>query len=54
MKRSELEKLGEYDRVVIVTDHSDYDYRRIVGEARLVVDTRNATKGIVSPKVVRC
>jgi len=44
MKRSELEKLDEYDCVVIVTDHSDYDYKRIVREARLVVDTRNATK----------
>ncbi|MFZ1009181.1 MAG: nucleotide sugar dehydrogenase [Candidatus Sulfotelmatobacter sp.] len=54
MKRSALENLGDYDCVVIVTDHSDYDYARIVGEARLVVDTRNATKGISSPKVVRC
>jgi len=54
MKRSELEKLGEYDCIVIITDHSDYDYRRIVSEAQLVVDTRNATKGIDSPKVVRC
>ena len=50
MKRSELEKLGECDCVVIVTDHSDYDYRRIVAEAQLVVDTRNATKGIAVPK----
>jgi UDP-N-acetyl-D-glucosamine dehydrogenase len=54
MKRAELENLGQYDCVVIVTDHSDYDYRRIVSEAQLVVDTRNATKGIESPKVVRC
>jgi UDP-N-acetyl-D-glucosamine dehydrogenase len=54
MKRSELKNLGDYDCVVIVTDHSDYDYANIVGEARLVVDTRNATKGINSPKVVRC
>jgi UDP-N-acetyl-D-glucosamine dehydrogenase len=54
MKRSELEKLGQYDCVVIVTDHSDYDYKKIVDEAKLVVDTRNATKGIDSPKVVRC
>src|SRR6202045_220874 len=54
MKRTELEKLGRYDCVVIVTDHSDYDYQKIVGEAQLVVDTRNATKGIDSPKVVRC
>jgi UDP-N-acetyl-D-glucosamine dehydrogenase len=54
MKRSELEKLGQYDCIVIVTDHSDYDFRKIVAEAQLVVDTRNATKGIDSPKVVRC
>ena len=54
MKRSELENLAQYDCIVIVTDHSDYDYRRIVSEAQLVVDTRNATKGIDSPKVVRC
>ncbi|MGD0569954.1 MAG: nucleotide sugar dehydrogenase, partial [Candidatus Sulfotelmatobacter sp.] len=54
MKRVELKELGQYDCVVIVTDHSDYDYGKIVGEAQLVVDTRNATKGIQSPKVVRC
>jgi UDP-N-acetyl-D-glucosamine dehydrogenase len=54
MKRTELEKLGQYDCILIVTDHSDYDYRQIVSEAQLVVDTRNATKGIDSPKVVRC
>ena len=54
MKRTELDKLGHYDCVVIVTDHSDYDYKKIVGESQLVVDTRNATKGIDSPKVVRC
>jgi len=39
---------------MILTDHSDYDYQRIVDESQLVVDTRNATKGIKSPKVVRC
>jgi UDP-N-acetyl-D-glucosamine dehydrogenase len=49
-----LEKLDEYDCVMIVTDHSDYDYTRIVSEAKLVVDTRNATKGIDSPKIMRC
>ncbi|HTC55075.1 MAG TPA: nucleotide sugar dehydrogenase [Candidatus Sulfotelmatobacter sp.] len=54
MKRTQLEKLGQYDCIVIVTDHSAYDYKRIVSEAQLVVDTRNATKGIDSPKVVRC
>jgi UDP-N-acetyl-D-glucosamine dehydrogenase len=54
MKCTPLENLGQYDCVLIVTDHSDYDYQRITDEAQLVVDTRNATKGIYSPKVVRC
>jgi len=49
-----LEDLAQYDCVLIVTDHSDYDYERIVRESQLVVDTRNATRGIRSPKVVRC
>lgn len=54
MKRAELENLGQYDCVVIVTDHSDYDYARVVREAQLVVDTRNATKGIDSPTIIHC
>ena len=49
-----LDKLDQYDCILIVTDHSDYDYARIVREAQLVVDTRNATRGIQSPKIVRC
>jgi len=54
MKCAELNNLGDYDCVVIVTDHSDYDYPRIVREAQLVVDTRNATQGIASDKIVHC
>jgi UDP-N-acetyl-D-glucosamine dehydrogenase len=54
MKCATMENLGQYDCVLIVTDHSDYDYARIVQESQLVVDTRNATKGITSPKIVPC
>jgi UDP-N-acetyl-D-glucosamine dehydrogenase len=54
MKCAALENLGQYDCVAIVTDHSDYDYRRIVHESQLVVDTRNATRGIQSDKIVHC
>jgi UDP-N-acetyl-D-glucosamine dehydrogenase len=54
MKCAPLENLGQYDCTLIVTDHSDYDYARIVRESQMVVDTRNATKGIKSPKVVHC
>jgi len=35
--------LGQYDVVLISTDHSEYDYEWIVKHAQLVVDTRNAT-----------
>ncbi len=34
--------------------HSDYDYEAIVSQSQLVVDSRNATKGIKSAKIVRC
>ena len=54
MKCAPLENLKQYDCALIVTNHSDYDYQRIVRESQLVVDTRNATKGIDSPKIVRC
>lgn len=49
-----LNDLGKYDCVLIVTDHSDYDYKTIVKDAQLVVDSRNATKGIKSDKIVHC
>jgi UDP-N-acetyl-D-glucosamine dehydrogenase len=54
MDSAPLENLGRYDCVLIVTDHSDYDYKKIVNEAQLVVDTRHATHGINSPKIVHC
>jgi UDP-N-acetyl-D-glucosamine dehydrogenase len=54
MDCAKLENLGQYDCVLIVTDHSAYDYKKIVNEAQLVVDSRNATKGIQSPKIVHC
>ena len=54
MINTPLDNLGQYDAVVIVTDHTTYDYRAIVEQSQLVVDTRNATKGINSTKIVRC
>jgi len=54
MTRADMKDLGQYDCVLIVTDHSDYDYKRIVQDSQLVVDTRNATRGIQSSKIVRC
>jgi UDP-N-acetyl-D-glucosamine dehydrogenase len=47
------EGLAQADCVVIVTDHKAFDYGRIVDQAKLVVDTRNALKGMESSKIVR-
>lgn len=54
LSNTPLENLDQYDCVVIVTDHSGYDYERVVHQSQLVVDTRNATRGIHSDKIVRC
>ena len=42
--------LKRQDAVLISTAHAAVDYRRVVRLARLVVDTRNATRGIADPK----
>jgi len=54
MSRASLEKIPDFDCVVIVTDHSDYDYADIVKRAKLVVDTRNATKNQSSNNIIHC
>ena len=45
--------LASLDLVVISTGHSDVDYEAIVRHAPQVFDTRNATRGIDSPKITR-
>jgi UDP-N-acetyl-D-glucosamine dehydrogenase len=40
------ELLAEMDAAIIITDHSDYDWAKIVEHSNLVIDTRNATKRV--------
>lgn len=40
-----LDRLGDYDCVVLVTDHSCYDYEKITRQANMVFDTRNSFVG---------
>ena len=54
MKCVPLADISKYDCVLIVTDHSDYDYAWIAQHASLVVDTRNAMGGIHGDNIVRC
>ena len=41
------------DCVVIITDHSDFDYKGLLDSSHLIVDTRNAMRGFESEKIVR-
>lgn len=46
--------LGAYDLVLLLTAHAEFDPKRLVSDARLVVDTRNATGDLGElPHVVR-
>ena len=45
--------VGAADCTVIVTDHCTFDYPQIADQAKLIVDTRNALKGINSEKINR-
>jgi UDP-N-acetyl-D-glucosamine dehydrogenase len=48
--------LASYDCVLIATDHTSYDYEAIVRDAKLVVDSRNATRRVKlgREKIVPC
>src|SRR6516164_1296108 len=47
------ETAADADCAVIVTDHSAFDYRALVENTQLIVDTRNALRGFQSTKIVR-
>lgn len=44
------DSLGRFDCVVIITDHSCYDWQDIVNKSKLVIDTRNATRYVKGGK----
>ncbi|MBI5971513.1 MAG: nucleotide sugar dehydrogenase [Deltaproteobacteria bacterium] len=46
--RLDEKTLKEYDAVVIVTNHSAYDYEWIAKHSSLVIDTRNAAKNVTA------
>jgi UDP-N-acetyl-D-glucosamine dehydrogenase len=45
--------LGDVDCVVVLTDHREFDYPALARTARLVVDTRNALRGLQGENIVR-
>ncbi len=54
LQSTPLERVPEFDCVVLATDHSEYDIPALVAASKLFIDTRNATKGVAAANVVRC
>ncbi|MFQ5672857.1 MAG: nucleotide sugar dehydrogenase [Nitrospinales bacterium] len=52
-KQVPLDDLSDFDLTVILTDHSRYDYEKIVADSKIVVDTRNACRNINSDKIIK-
>ena len=47
---SPFASFAEYDAVVIVTHHRAFDYVRMLREAKLIVDTRDALRGVAGDR----
>ena len=45
--------IGAADAVVIITDHTSFDYERVVERAQVIVDTRNALKHFTKANIIR-
>lgn len=45
--------LARSDAVILVSDHSAFDMKRVADRARLLIDTRNASRGINRGNIVR-
>ncbi len=52
-KSVSLDTLPQYDMTIILTDHSNYDYKDIVERSKIVLDTRNACGKIESDKIIK-
>ena len=50
LKKINKANISKYDCVIIVTDHSNLNYKMIVREAKLVFDTRNALRNLKAKK----
>ena len=48
-----LNAVSKYDAAVIITNHSNLDYKKIAQHSKILIDSRNATKGIESKHIVK-
>lgn len=49
----ELDNIDKFDAILVVTDHSCYDYQELADKAKLILDTRNAFKNVNCERIVK-
>ena len=49
-----LDRIADFDCVLLTTDHTAYDISALAAASKLFVDTRNATRGLSAPNIIRC
>jgi UDP-N-acetyl-D-glucosamine dehydrogenase len=54
MESTPLSRVGDFDCVLLLTDHTAYDIPALVGVSKVFVDTRNATRGLTATNIVLC
>ena len=50
-KTVSLGNLKKYDLIIVITDHSNVDYKKIADSGVAILDTRNALKNITAPNI---
>jgi UDP-N-acetyl-D-glucosamine dehydrogenase len=53
LRASSVQNAADADCVVIITDHTSFDYAKLVEDAKLIVDTRNALRTFSSTNISR-
>ena len=50
----DMHEAVDFDCVLLATDHSAFDIEALARHAKLLIDTRNATRTLTSPNILRC
>jgi UDP-N-acetyl-D-glucosamine dehydrogenase len=54
MQSTPLDRVPEFDCTLLLTDHSTYEVASLVQASKLFIDTRNTTRNLTAPNIIRC
>jgi UDP-N-acetyl-D-glucosamine dehydrogenase len=54
MQSTPLDSVPDFDCTLLLTDHSTYEIASLVQASKLFIDTRNTTRNLTAPNIIRC